>query len=90
MRIGILTREWPPEIYGGAGVHVEYLCRALAPLADVSVHAFGGVGASVHTADPALSSANESVPPSPVLHERKFSSRCTALWTNPEYARGAS
>jgi starch synthase len=61
MRIGILTREWPPEIYGGAGVHVEYLCKALRPLVDVSVHAFGGVGASVHTPDPALSSANAAL-----------------------------
>jgi starch synthase len=49
MRIGILTREWPPEIYGGAGVHVEYLCKALDPLVDVSVHAFGGAGAAVTT-----------------------------------------
>ncbi|MCU1594767.1 MAG: hypothetical protein JWO12_2159, partial [Frankiales bacterium] len=31
MRIGILTREWPPEVYGGAGVHVEYLSRSLSP-----------------------------------------------------------
>jgi len=61
MRIGILTREWPPEIYGGAGVHVEYLCRALQPLVDVSVHAFGGVGATVHTPDPALSQANPAL-----------------------------
>jgi starch synthase len=61
MRIGILTREWPPEVYGGAGVHVEYLARELATLVDVSVHAFGGVGASVHTPDPALSSANAAL-----------------------------
>ncbi len=61
MLIGILTREWPPEIYGGAGVHVEYLCRALQPLVDVSVHAFGGVGATVHTPDPALSQANPAL-----------------------------
>lgn len=61
MRIGILTREWPPEIYGGAGVHVEYLCRALEPLVDVSVHAFGGVGATIHTPDPELSGANPAL-----------------------------
>jgi starch synthase len=58
MRIGILTREWPPEIYGGAGVHVEYLCRSLSTLVDVSVHSFGGEGAVVHQADPALADAN--------------------------------
>jgi len=37
----LVTREYPPEIYGGAGVHVEYLVRALAPHVDVRVHAFG-------------------------------------------------
>ena len=31
MRIGLLTREWPPEVYGGAGVHVEYLVPRAAP-----------------------------------------------------------
>ncbi|MDP4013225.1 MAG: glycogen synthase [Candidatus Nanopelagicales bacterium] len=41
MRIGILTREWPPEIYGGAGVHVEHLVAELAKLADVQVQCFG-------------------------------------------------
>ncbi|MGZ6764573.1 MAG: glycogen synthase [Nocardioides sp.] len=61
MRIGILTREWPPEIYGGAGVHVEYLCRSLAPLVDVDVHAFGGQGATVHVPDPALAGANAAL-----------------------------
>jgi starch synthase len=61
MRIGILTREWPPQVYGGAGVHVEYLSRALGPLVDVEVHAFGGVGATVHTSDAALSSANPAL-----------------------------
>ncbi len=37
MRIGILTNEYPPHVYGGAGVHVEYLTRELAALDDVSV-----------------------------------------------------
>ena len=32
MRIGILTNEYPPNVYGGAGVHVEYLTRELASL----------------------------------------------------------
>ena len=32
MRIGILTNEYPPNVYGGAGVHVEYLTRELAAL----------------------------------------------------------
>jgi glycogen synthase len=34
MRIGILTNEYPPYVYGGAGVHVEYLTRELASLDD--------------------------------------------------------
>lgn len=41
MRVGILTREYPPEVYGGAGVHVEYLTRELAHHVDVAVHCFG-------------------------------------------------
>src|SRR3954471_7807153 len=41
MRIGLVTREWPPEVYGGAGVHVEYLARELRRLVDVDVHCFG-------------------------------------------------
>ncbi len=36
-----MTREWPPEIYGGAGVHVEYLVAQLRELADVQVECFG-------------------------------------------------
>jgi len=38
LRVGLLTREYPPEVYGGAGVHVEFLARALAPLVDLEVH----------------------------------------------------
>ena len=41
MRVGILTREYPPDVYGGAGVHVEYLARELARHVDVRVHCFG-------------------------------------------------
>jgi starch synthase len=41
MRVGILTREFPPEVYGGAGVHVAELTRALAGRVDVAVHCFG-------------------------------------------------
>ena len=41
MRVGLLTREYPPEVYGGAGVHVAELVRALAAEVDVRVHAFG-------------------------------------------------
>jgi starch synthase len=41
VRVDLLTREYPPEVYGGAGVHVEYLARSLRELADVRVHCFG-------------------------------------------------
>ena len=36
-----MTREYPPEVYGGAGVHVEYLSRELAKLIEVEVHCWG-------------------------------------------------
>ena len=41
MRVAPLTREYPPDIYGGAGVHVEHLAAELARLVDVDVHCFG-------------------------------------------------
>jgi starch synthase len=41
VRVALLTREYPPQVYGGAGVHVEYLARALAPLIDLTVHCQG-------------------------------------------------
>ena len=41
MKVGLLSREYPPEIYGGAGVHVEYLARALAREIDLEVYCFG-------------------------------------------------
>jgi alpha-maltose-1-phosphate synthase len=41
VRVAMLTREYPPEVYGGAGVHVEYLVRDLAYLVDLEVHCFG-------------------------------------------------
>jgi starch synthase len=45
VRIGIVTREWPPDVYGGAGVHVEHLVAALRTLPagpQIDVHCFGG------------------------------------------------
>jgi len=41
MRVALLTREYPPEVYGGAGVHVEYLSEHLAGLVDLEVFCFG-------------------------------------------------
>ena len=41
MRTLLLTNEYPPNVYGGAGVHVDHLSRELARLIDVEVRAFG-------------------------------------------------
>ena len=41
IRVALLTREFPPEVYGGAGVHVEYLARELAGHVELAVHCFG-------------------------------------------------
>jgi starch synthase len=46
VKVAMLTREFPPEVYGGAGVHVEYLSRELANLVDLEVHCFGPPRAS--------------------------------------------
>jgi starch synthase len=41
VRVAVLSREYPPEVYGGAGVHVEYMARELDRLLDLEVHCFG-------------------------------------------------
>ncbi len=64
MRIGILTREYPPDVYGGAGVHVDFLVRELSKLADVDVHCMGAPrdGATAHSEhDARLADANSSL-----------------------------
>lgn len=50
MRVSILTREYPPKIYGGAGVHVGQLVPRLAKLVDVDVQCMGEdrPGATAH------------------------------------------
>jgi starch synthase len=42
LHVALCTREYPPEVYGGAGVHAEHLAAALASRIRLSVHAFGG------------------------------------------------
>ena len=44
LKVGIVTKEWPPAIYGGAGVHVLQLTQALRTINEVhvDVHCFGG------------------------------------------------
>jgi starch synthase len=62
VRVDLLTREYPPEIYGGAGVHVEYLARELRRLIDVRVQCFGEPrdepGVSAHQVPAQLEGAN--------------------------------
>lgn len=41
MKSLLLTNEYPPNVYGGAGIHVQYLARELAKLCDVEVRCFG-------------------------------------------------
>ena len=41
MKIALFTNEFPPNIYGGAGVHVDFLSSELATLSEVQVHCFG-------------------------------------------------
>jgi alpha-maltose-1-phosphate synthase len=42
VKVCLLTNEYPPHIYGGAGVHVDHLSRELAKTMDVDVRCFGG------------------------------------------------
>jgi starch synthase len=63
VRVSIVTREWPPDIYGGAGVHVEHLVAELRKLNPVEVHCFGGPkpGATNHPPLPSLEAANPAI-----------------------------
>ena len=63
MRVAMMTREYPPEVYGGAGVHVTELVAQLRNLCKVDVHCMGAPrdGAFVHQPDPALKGANPAL-----------------------------
>src|SRR5450631_1712641 len=67
MRADILSKEYPPHVYGGAGVHVAELVRALRARGDVDtrVRCFGGpreeVGTTGYADLPELSSANAAI-----------------------------
>ncbi|MFE5754793.1 glycogen synthase [Streptomyces massasporeus] len=64
MRVGLLTREYPPDVYGGAGVHVEFLARELRPLVDLDVHCWGegrADGVQRHRPWSALDGANDAL-----------------------------
>lgn len=65
-KVGLVTKEWPPHVYGGAGVHVVQLTAALRDLDGVSVdvHCFGGErtdGAVGYNTPSSFESANPAV-----------------------------
>ena len=65
MRVDLLTKEYPPEVYGGAGVHVAELTKVLRPHIDVRVRAFGAEreeeGTSSYTTPVELEGANAAL-----------------------------
>ncbi|HUY48059.1 MAG TPA: glycogen synthase [Streptosporangiaceae bacterium] len=63
LRVALLTREYPPDVYGGAGVHVAYLARELAGLVDLTVHCQGEArpGAVAHQPWDLLAGANAAL-----------------------------
>ena len=71
MKVGLLTREYPPDVYGGAGVHVEFLARELRLLAEPVVHCWGSAatrdaapevpGVTRHSPAAGLAGANEAL-----------------------------
>jgi starch synthase len=65
-RVGLVTKEWPPQVYGGAGVHAVQLTEALRNLDGVSVdvHCFGGArtdGAIGYSTPASFADANPAV-----------------------------
>ncbi|NBM18158.1 glycogen synthase [Streptomyces sp. GC420] len=73
MKVGLITREYPPDVYGGAGVHVEFLARELRRLTDLEVHCWAGAapdapgapgtedGVLRHRPAPSLDGANDAL-----------------------------
>jgi starch synthase len=65
MKVAVLSREYPPEVYGGAGVHVEFLVQELRKLVDVEVHCFGAAraeaGVHAYPAPAGLREANSAL-----------------------------
>lgn len=59
----MLTKEWPPEVYGGAGVHIEHLVAQLRRTIEVDVHCFGAprVDAQAHPVPAFLAGANPAL-----------------------------
>ncbi|MBG9242709.1 glycogen synthase [Corynebacterium belfantii] len=65
MRVTMMTKEYPPEIYGGAGVHVAELTRHMRDIVDVDVHCMGAPrnedNVYTYGVDPELTSANAAL-----------------------------
>jgi alpha-maltose-1-phosphate synthase len=63
LRVAVLTREYPPEVYGGAGVHVGHLVPELRERCTVEVHCFGAPRPQVraHPVDSGLAAANPAL-----------------------------
>lgn len=63
VRVGVLTKEYPPDVYGGAGVHVAELVAHLRPLCDIEVHCIGAPreGALAHSPAAELVDANPAL-----------------------------
>ncbi|WP_034649991.1 glycogen synthase [Corynebacterium vitaeruminis] len=65
MRVAMMTKEYPPEIYGGAGVHVTELTRYMREIVPVDVHCMGAprdeANVYVHGVDEALANANPAI-----------------------------
>ncbi len=63
VRVAMMTREYPPEVYGGAGVHVTELAAQLKALCEVDIHCMGAPRdtAQVYEPDPALREANAAL-----------------------------
>jgi len=63
MRVALLTNEYPPNVYGGAGVHVDFLVRELRRVADVDVYCFGAPrdDASAYRVPAELTGANPAL-----------------------------
>src|SRR4051794_11160817 len=101
MRAAILTREFPPDVYGGAGVHVDFLVRELRKLIDVDVQAMGEPreGATAHTekedrlagANPALQvlstdiAMTAAVPDAQVVHSHTWYANMAGHWAKLLY-----
>jgi len=64
VKVDILTREYPPYVYGGAGVHAEELSKVLAERVDVTVRAFDGPRRGA-------GSGKRMYPPSPEMARRR-------------------